>query len=334
MMLPITSCFIVYSFVILAHDVLFADASAPTSYTPNGNVVAAHNIPHLTKTLQQTNNDFLGVASNGTLSGPGVIAYIESTIVLPAILVILGVLSVIILQIVMCCRWCCKRWCFKTFQSCCKCVRTHNEGDELAEGGVVATTTKVGLGGVGISFFIFLVLVVVADLTALAGLRNFMNSFAAFSSALVSLGNIFQNIYDGSSEMQTAGNRITTTLSSNMCRNVSPAFLGSFKSGVNSFSVAAGDVASLTSGLPHFFTRINKQLSYYGSDLSSIVYIYLSVIVFNVLLFVGAAFSRSKMFFSVPFLLSELIVLTLTIISGIEMVVVVSPHLQSISRSR
>lgn len=303
------------------------------SYTPNENVVAAHNMPHLTTNLQKTSNQFLAgvVGANNTLSGGDALLYLESTVVFPAILGSLGVLSVIIFQIVMCCRWCCKRCCFKTFQCCCKCVKRPPEGSELVEGGIVASP-NTGLADVyiakisimAIAFAVFLLFVVIADLTALAGLKSIQASFKDFGNALHLLGNIFQHIHDGSSDMQIAGKSITSTLASQTCHNVSSTFLKSFSSGVGDFGTAAGDIASLTSGLPKFFEGIKTTLETTGKqNFDQVFFIYLAVILFDVLLFVGAAFSRSKVFFSVPFLLSELIVLTLTIISAFEMVLVV-----------
>ncbi len=282
-------------------------------YVPNYLVTMAHKIPHLTQQLSSSLEPFPidGFSLAGSTS------YLTSIAIFPAIIIVAGVLSVIIFQLVLVSRFCC--------QKCCKCCddrkKREHEDPNCCFCWNISKNNPITIA----FFYIFLVLAICANNLMFLGNNSMTTSIHDMGAALGSLANIFDNIAGLSSNLQASGKGILVSLNSTSCISFKNSTGSGLQHAMTTFVSSSGSMGSFVGGLPQTL-RTNRDLivSVGGPMKDQVVFIYYGIIFFVGLMFAVSTCCRSKAFLNIWVVLAELIVLTLTIMAGIEMVVVVS----------
>ena len=295
----------IYNFSILTAFVLAALVPRFLCYTPSSNVQAAHRIPH---------RFHLGD------EGLTIREYLISVAEFPIIIAGLGILSVVIFQLIMCCRWCCKRCCLNTYMKICKCRE-----QSLAMNFPIDVVREEKKNIIATVFFVvFVVFVLISDFCVFKGHDLLIKSMNKFGDSLVLLSDIFEAISAAAALMSSTASSVSTTITKS-CSFLPAGTTSSLSSSTKLFSSAANDISSTTGNLPNTFHNLRDIIVGRGvSSINTVVYVYFAVIMFFVILFGVARFLKSRWTMLPTVILTEIVVVTLTLIACFEMVLIVS----------
>ena len=260
-------------------------SSAP--YAPSGHVETANGIPR-----PGGSNEY----------GPD---YLPGLIVMPALIMGLGIVSVLVFFLVLCCRGLCSRF------SCCQVKQTTNAFRHNMIAFVIL-----------ISFTVF-----IDCFQYFYGFFPLISGFDNVSSSIEDLGDLFQNISTIASNLETAGDGVET---SGNLRNICP---GNMTDGYFEGMGVLGTVLAAAAGGANNGIEILPPLMYDGRDYvnlaSSQLSIYLTMffvfIMANLVVFALAGpLCKSKHLLQLMIFVAGILVILLTILCCLEMVLVVS----------
>lgn len=276
-------------------------STAANNYHPNSNVKAAHKIPHRYQ-----------IGEKGTTF----VQYFTGVAIFPGILGLIGIFSVLIFQFSLCIRWCCRRCCKRHFVSCCECGSCLRESDPSHN----EKRTRVMIG----AFVFLVVLVIIADTCVFRGSTSVVKSAHTLADALRNLGDIFTTISEVATNMGQAGVNMGSVLASNSCLNVPQNTANTITSATSSFDSAAASISSIIGTFPTLLDNAASSInSKFLTTFTRIVYVYFAIIFFVISCFGLAVFCKSRALLLLFVIKTELIVITLTIISCFEMFILV-----------
>jgi hypothetical protein len=302
-----------FSALTTQQDDYLIDDYVPPAYTPVGTVRAAHGIPHFDQGFNSVSNKFDVLDDSGAINT----TYLLSCMSMPICIIVIGVLSLIIYQLVLCFRCCC--------QHCCKhCVSKDHmvipDGDKSSfcwrmsrHRPVLMTLYWLSLIGALIANYCMYIGRVYVDRAYSSGYDSLTALAAVFNNALTATEGLFHS----------AGNMVNL-LNSQQCSAVFSGSDDTASGQVNSFNSSADSIGGFIGSLPEKIEDARDQFASYQGTTDEVLYIYFAFIVFLILLNVLLTLCRSKAYLNFLIAFTELIVLTLTIIAGVEMIVVVS----------
>jgi hypothetical protein len=274
-------------------------------YTPNELVRAGYHIPHLTNQLGASPLTFESVTDDPE-------TYVMSILVFPILLVVVGVVSILIYQLVLMCKCCCK--------CCCK----KEVIPQVDHGGMFISTITKNNPVTMSFFFIFIVFATIANFCVFKSNGYFSNSIEQSVNAMEDLASIFTDIKGVGTSLVNVGLEMNSTLRSTNCSDVDSLFGDSVNTEINSFIYYSDMVVSTVGGFPSTINDAKDTFNNYAQKKNLVVYIYFAVICGVIFLLFQSACCRSKIYLNFTILLTEIVVLTLTIVAGAELIVVVS----------
>ena len=282
--------------------------AANAAYEPSLAVKLAHSIPRIGAStsgeVQTDSTPFI------TIDDP--LGYISTLLGFPILLLVVGLISVILFQIVLCCRCICKKW------KCCQ---------------VSDKSYKANY----ICFFVFIVIAIVADnmqyfgntyLTL--GVKEAMRGTLGISEVFVILDGIAVMIggHGGDiDELIVAGHIGDEDLEyCNSSLGVNELFLN-MQLSANILKNASVTLHEVMVEVPDKLSMASDNMELYAINQKDLVmYCFYGVILFNLILLIIAGAVRSKVFTQIMIALAEIIVFLLTIICCVEMVIVVKKY--------
>jgi hypothetical protein len=279
------------------------------SYTPNSLVRAGYHIPRLTEQLQAANDDFSNIKDDST-------SYLISIITFPLIIIAAGILAIIIYQLALCFKWCC--------HCCCKgCQRKEVGPQPLHDGIYMNSITKNN--PVTMSFFyILVVFALIANACIYKSNSYFSNSVTEASNSMTSLSDLFTSIADLGEDLVAVGNEMIAIIDSTQCAAIYTVADPDLEGDVSTFISYASEVNTTVGTFPTTIDSYNTEFTTYADKKDIVVYCYFAVITFIIFMLFFTACCKSKMYLNFTIIWVELIVLTLSIVAGLELIVTVS----------
>lgn len=267
------------------------------SYEPSHAVQWCHNIPHVDSSLQTVSQSF-----NESASSPA--EYIATVVGLPAVIMVLGILSVVILQVSMCCRFC---------FTCCTCgPKTFNKNQPDFQSKVVKRRKLLFT-----LFYVFSLLTILADQAVFFG-------NAQFDSGVEETQNSFSGLATISNGMIIEGNLVSANIVS-VSDSFATTSCGGNSSVTDNFDSLADSVDSFTDildPLPKMFTDINADLEKNAiENKNQVVFIFYAFILALAVLFMLCPLFEFKTILKFVIVISEVVVIALTVMCCIEMVI-------------
>lgn len=182
-----------------------SNSSFQFSYSPSSSVLALHNIPHLSESLTLMSNKFN--LSDVSMNSP----YGQSVVALPAVLLALGLLSLLILQLLLSMRCCCK---------CLKCGPSNKVASaELHNNTVRAEKTKLikTRKAVFYLYYIFAFFVLLANLLLFYGNTGITEGTNTTADTLTFLHDMTASLKASGSDMIWVGGDINNDVSASSC---------------------------------------------------------------------------------------------------------------------
>ena len=310
--LNFTLCELKHNYLSIIYSLIFFVISAACSlynypimsydYSPNRFVRAGHNIPHLSKTLGSESNNFDTINDDWT-------SYIYSVTVFPAIFVAAGILSLLIYQLVLCFRCC-----------CCRNANLHPQPDQQS---IFCWTVTKKNPLIFSCFYIFAVFAMCANLCVLISNYYFSNMIDEGKSSMTTLETIFTDISDYGDSLSSVGSTSQTTMNNATCS----VYYSSYTSIVSSFISDATDITDTVGTFPDTIESAKDDFSKYTGYISEVLYIYLGVIGGVILMVFFSNCCKTTVYLNFTIAIAELIVLALTVLAGIEMIIVVSDNI-------
>ena len=291
---------------------MFDDDYSPEVYKPVPQVVAAHNIPHLTQSLSSADNTFKFYDSSGSLNNE----YFMSTAGLPIIIIVLGVLSILIYQLTLCMRCCCLCCC-----NCCKIPTVANKPDE--KGGIFWTKTFRHYPKLMTCFHIALVAAFVADFCIYFGNGYLTKAFHEGGDAMESLAKVFSDVVSAGDGLVDAADALSAALVSPSCSAIYSQNNAELSDQVGSFRSSSGKLTDVVGSFPDKILDARHTFLSYGPKKDQILFLYFAFILFFLLCFLVVPCCGSKWALNTLIFFTELVIITLVIISGVEMVLVI-----------
>lgn len=287
----------------------------PEIYSPSRYVNAAHNIPRFDyETFQVTGDNEFPTNTDDLVSTDTM--YTRGLITLPVWLIVLGIVSVVLMQLLIMFRCC---------FTCLKCAP--NDEDVATEPEkVIKSRNRVFYG-----FWLFILIMLVADHALYLGNDELDKARDNLVSALTLLKNIFDDINTATltliDENQILKNQ-ATAISGGSCGAIPPG--SPLDSAVTSMDTAATAmlaaftaIRDMVKDVPDMLDSSIDTVNYYGSDtknmgMFSLYGLFLAI----VLVFVAGSCLASKWIMWLGLLIGELTCIVSTIVCGIVMVVV------------
>eukprot|EP01006_Ploeotia_vitrea_P049281 TRINITY_DN67324_c9_g3_i1.p1 TRINITY_DN67324_c9_g3~~TRINITY_DN67324_c9_g3_i1.p1 ORF type:complete len:498 (-),score=10.26 TRINITY_DN67324_c9_g3_i1:60-1553(-) len=271
-------------------------------YSPAPSVVAAHNIPHLDRSLNPVSHDFDSSSE-----------YVESIIVFPCVLLALGILSLFIYHFVCCCLVC----------KCCGpfiCVdkitkETKNVTPERVQSIVSKRRLAIGF------FFFFLIGLVVSNNMFVEGNKFISKGSDEVVEVLDYLKGLTSDMVDQSSTLADVVGNMTDSLNAAVSDGCTSAqspidMLDIVQDGSDSTADLLDDVPDAMEDAKEFF------ITYAEDRKNEIMDITYYVGWFFIVLYMIGIVCRSKTYYRFLIAFSGLLVLVLTFICCVEMIVV------------
>lgn len=288
----------------------------PPLYSPSMEVKAAHAVPRFTMSgsISEDNSwNFTSIADVATGAD-----YAIAAITLPAVLIVLGLVALFFFNFLICCRCCCR---------CLKCAPSEDD--------IMSNPEKVIKSRHRVIFFFafFLLLMILADHLLYYGNADIDKGADNLIDASERLSVIFTAIVTQTDIIVSYISDITTILDvTNTCKDYVPPFgqpnpaaygLGNMSLALNVLSSAVGDIGKLAKPVPgqlesmsafvELYLKTHKQTALFG--------VYCIAMALAILYIVGTCLA-SKCILIITVLVSELLVLTLTILCGILFMVI------------
>lgn len=273
-------------------------------YSPNPLVRAGYHIPHLTNHLGESSLTFQDISTD-------MVGYMMSILVFPIILVVIGVVSVFIYQLVLMCKCCCK--------CCCKQVTVPQEDHG---GAFIKTITKNNPITMSF-FFLFILFAVIANFCVFKSNAYFSNSITQAVGSMADLADIFTDIKGIGNDLVSVGQEMNQTMHMSECASID-SMLGSINQEINSFIYYSDQLVDVVGSFPSSINDAKDTFNKYAQKKNLVVYIYFAVICGIILMLLISSCCKSKFYLNFSIFLTELVVLTLTVIAGAELIVVVS----------
>lgn len=278
--------------------------SYTSNYSPSYFVKNAHNIP------RYGSSPFSDIVNDYQTYGKSVLAF-------PVALIVLGILSVIIFQLLL------------MFRCCCKCIKYKPDSDAEASDPEKApwygnraawVTYVVTRRRVYTLFFVAVVcMAFVADFIIFNGNTRLTNGARQTMDSLTTLQTTFNEVLGEVTLMQTSSNNAQNYINLAKNGNCDPG-VSSYIDAMNSAITSLNNVAS---PLPSKLDLVNSYLQSYAIEKKNlVVFIFFAVIAFVCVMFAIGGFCAQRWLLQIFIGLTELIVIALTVICCILMVFV------------
>lgn len=281
------------------------------TFTPSDSVKSCHSIPHLNSHLQQQSNDF-GLHYNDFNN-----SYSKSLVILPAIILVLGLLAMIILNGALCLRLC----------GFCRCAPQ----DVFIDGEkeiIDAQRPCVSVKKLKIIFYAAALCAVISNQALFFGNQYMTESISTANDALNFLANTFQSLTDDAAALESDSSVLSADVNgAQQCPALTPAVLSQFNSNIATFDSNVNDFQNFVSPLPSYTdsakTGLNEYVVDYKNDSIWVLYCLLMGVAACGL---GALWTQSKALMQLGLIVGQLLLLTMIVLGAVEMVVVVSFH--------
>lgn len=282
-------------------------------YEPSLDVQAANSIPHFV--AYPTGDD----TSAGYTSGEfyvnsedtdGTLNYLQSVFVLPIALLILGILSVIIFQIVLICRCCCRRW------ACCK----------VGETKASVTSNKITYVVFVVASFFLVHFIYIGNGLMNSGVSDTIVGFDSLSTLFTGISDVGTGCQTVGADILASNNAVEHQCCSGACGYGThfKDFYDAVDAAANGIKTVGASLYDTTSGIPDKLDLASSYLTQYGQEAKSrVVYCFYAVIAFFNVLLLAAGLSKNKCLLQTMIFFTEIIVIILTIVSTILMIPVV-----------
>lgn len=275
-------------------------------YAPDNTVKVGHSIPHVGVDGKLYDSTF--TYSEG---------YLQSLIPVPAVILGIGLLSILIYMSLMC------------FRCCCECIRyAPNRDDYLKDN---APITKFDWAHKVVSrrrltlflFVTFLFFTFAVNHILFWGDATISQGVSDASDGLNSLGDTFAVYSDATGAFVASYARLGQAMSDVTCQEYNSQAQAQVSSTLSSFEGYATVLNDAISDIaPNIYSASDTFITYGTTKKSTVVYIFYAFIAFDCILLALAAIIRNKVFMQVLLSFSLLIVIALTVICCIEMVIV------------
>jgi hypothetical protein len=288
----------------------FVDDYAPPAYDPVASVRAAHSIPHFDNTFTIVDSSF-NVLEGGSINS----TYLLGVMSMPICIMVIGVLSIIIYQLCLCFRFCC--------QCCCRTCNAYHPMIVPENDKSIFCVRLLRHRPLLMAFFwICLIFAAVANFCMYIGHTNIAKAFHTGGNSLTALADVLYNVDDATAGLVASANGMYDLMNSQTCDQ----FFSSDDDASEQLSIFNTSSQHVGGVIGNFPSKIDDArdtfVSYQGmTDL--VLFIYFAFILFIILLHVLLTCCRSKAFLNFLIAFTELVVLTLTLVAGVEMIVVV-----------
>lgn len=285
------------------------DDYVPPQYTPVALVKAAHNIPHFDKTFSASDSSF-AIYDNGNINQ----TYLIGVLMFPCVIMVLGILSIIIYQLTLCFRFCC--------QCCCKTCNSFQPMMTAPDDKTMFCCRIAKYKPVLIGFFyLSLVCAVASNFCMYMGHNYLDKSFSSGYDSLIALADVMNNVITSTNGLIANSNEMSAMLDSQACSEVFDSN-DDANAKLSNFNSSSSGISGVVGSYPHKIEHAADIFIQYRGQMNEVLYIYFGFILFVILLHVVLTCCRSKVFLNILIAFTELIVLTLTIVAGLEMVLV------------
>lgn len=286
-------------------------------YKPTESVKTANNIPRFdyTSFSQIEANDFPGEFD---LSMPPSDPYIKGLATLPIILMVLGFVSIVLMQLILFLR------------CCCRCFTCAPHEDDIATNPVkvIKSRNRVFYG-----FWLFIVIMLISDHLLYFGDADLNSGKDNLVLSLQLLKDVFNDIKTATSTLvseNTDLTDITQQIAAGACNNGNPYGAGTEAVAVNTMNAAAESMLTaftaiddLVKNLPDQIQTFIDSVEKFGGEYKNIgmYMLYGLMLILNLLFMAGACLTSKKiMYFA--YLSAEVVCLFSTIICGVVMIIV------------
>jgi hypothetical protein len=273
-------------------------------YSPNWLVRAGYHIPHLTPQLTPSELTFHDI--NGHRD-----EYLQSVVVFPIIIVVIGALVVITPLII----WLLKY--HEVFSCVCKpipVVPPTSHEEVFFEYMVEASPVVVWL------FFAFIIMAAIANCCVLISDAYFIGAVMRFGGSMNDLNDMFTEAMDIGVRLSDIGNDINATAHSSSCsrlHNVLDSKLDVFIYSSQQLVITVGDV-------PESIDNAKETFAYYAEVVYAVMYTYLTVISCIIAMLITTTCFKDGLYLTCLICLTDFVALTLTAVASVELVLVVS----------
>lgn len=273
----------------------------PPLYFPTNYVYAAHGLP-----------------PQGSISYP-LYDYAKGQLIFPVIFLGVGILSVIVFQSILCCRFCARYCCPQ------RCMKCYNKFDSTESD--INERLKYHRKS-RLAFFAFVMIAIAVSSFIFLVNQDITTSITTFNNSLTSLLNIFMTLEADSQNIANSCYQLTRDSELSPC-NYAFEYFGIQKE----FIQYANTTASYILVIRQDSSIIPTDIQSFQTLTSTIIpqkdiffYCYFASIVGFVILLCIAYFARSKHLLSAVIVLTEILVVLFTIAAAVQILLVVSMH--------
>jgi hypothetical protein len=278
------------------------------TYGPSFIVRQTHDILHLDSSLHEVDNTF-NITVNSFLND-----YTQSLIPIPAILMSLGLLAIVVLFVVhfiQLCRRCC-------------CDSSSSNQDALTEAihsNGVKNANRYGF--IGICFFVFLVLTLLADQILLFGNESLSDGVNTAKDAVNYMDTLSSTLLDQGYVLQNYGTVLTTDFQS-ASSGTSCTIPSQYLTYIDDYNTYIQEFVDTVSPIPGQCSDVHDGLDKWGITYKNqtiwVLYAFLLLLVF--IYGIGACFKQACPFYT-AMIWSELWMIIIFIAVGVELVILV-----------
>ena len=285
----------------------------PAIYSPNSYVTLTHQTPHLSSSLNKASNEYDPSHIN---------AYAISVAIFPLILLGLGILSILLYQIILIGRYtCCKSYCTRVKSGTDEEVDIEQMDRESQSRSIEKSTIllccKKDIRNIHLYYYSTLFCATVTICCVCFGSINIFTVITNISSSILSLSDSFASISSTTTLISTDGSNTINILNSFECTNMSSSDRSTI---INLLHTLMTNVSSINQRAQAFSTNLKIYDSKYTTvpGLPSpeyVLYLYIVILLLNVLLLLISWRLRKKWVLSVTIVLTEVIVFVLTVVA-------------------
>lgn len=271
-------------------------------YSPALSVQAAHGIPHVYQNGQMAaNTNFnlsAGFAANALMGNSG---YVPSLLTVPAVLLALGVITLIITNVMFFLRCCCR---------CLSCGPT----EEMVETDPLKVVKKRKFLWYSFLFWVFVV--ILADHAIFFGNADFDKAIDNGANSFGKLKTMFAGIYNSTNVMSKSLDSYNLNVAYS-----GPTCTTSLQSAANGAKSPLSTVQDLVKGLPDQLGVLQSSLGQDAKNYKNNIFyiLYAVVIVMAIAYPLVAYFLRSKCLFIIMMLVSEIVIFVYTFLCAFVM---------------
>jgi hypothetical protein len=247
------------------------------TYYPRGIVKNVHNLPHINKNFERTNNNF-DIDPDDLQN-----EYAESVIVLPIIFTCIILIGFTIFELALCCRLCCP---------CCRCI--DNGPTRTSIHSMALWTEKVTNSRVSLirAFWIFALLAFLAGQGIIAASVFFINGSQDGINSANDLYDIALSLKDSGEDLEDSGEIILNLTARAIPTCPEASYVQTY---ADDFDEYVSDYQSIIDPIPNDLNHLEEFLHTYGVQVASIgVWSTFSAIQLCLVLLVGTYLYKSK----------------------------------------